>query len=343
MKKRVVIVDDSRSMRGLIHQCLLADGRFDIVGEASEPFEARAVIRETNPDVITLDVEMPRMDGLTFLEKLMRLRPIPVVMLSTETHRGSAAAIEALSLGAVDCIGKPRAGEPGALADLAERVFVAACAHLPSREPRAAPSSAAFRWNGKTVLIGASTGGVDALERILCEMPANAPPILIAQHMPKGFLESFAERLSRRIAPKVGLARGREELQPGRVLIAPGGAHHLVLTTERVGAKSTCRLDPGEKCNGHRPSVDVLFRSAVPMASRVVPVLLTGMGRDGADGMMRLRREGAETIAQDRASCVVYGMPRVAVELGAVSQSVPLGRIASAILEQTSAKERAAT
>ncbi|WP_149866323.1 protein-glutamate methylesterase/protein-glutamine glutaminase [Tropicimonas marinistellae] len=332
MKKRVVIVDDSATMRGIIRQCLQMDGRFDVVGEASEPYQAREIIRATNPDVLTLDVEMPRMDGITFLEKLMRLRPMPVVMLSTETHRGSDAAIEALSLGAVDCIGKPRAGSRETLHDLAERVFVAASAQVPGRTPRPVPSGEAFQWNGKIVLIGASTGGVDALERVLGEMPRNAPPVLVAQHMPASFLESFAERLSKRISPNVALARDGEEIRQGEVRIAPGGDSHLVVSMR--GERPWCRLEPGEKCNGHRPSVDVLFRSAVPVAPQVVCVILTGMGRDGAEGMRELHDAGARTIGQDRQSCVVYGMPRVAAELGAVRITEPLDGVASAILKE---------
>lgn len=338
-RKKVVIVDDSASMRRMIRHCLLADGRFEIVGEAADPHAARDIVRRTNPDVLTLDVEMPRMDGLTFLERLMRLRPMPVVMLSTETHRGSAAALDALELGAVDCIGKPRADCPDALADLAERVFVAAGARLPGPiAPQARPRED-FRWNGKTVLIGASTGGVDALERVLLSMPRNAPPILIVQHMPASFLESFAERLSRRVGPDVAIARDGEQACQGRVLIAPGGAHHLGLSAD--GKDVRCQLVADAKRNGHRPSVDFMFRSACAFAHLVVPVLLTGMGRDGAEGMLELRQSGARSIAQDRDSCVVYGMPRVAAELGAASRILPLDSIAPAILEETSASRTA--
>ncbi|SNT10079.1 protein-glutamate methylesterase/protein-glutamine glutaminase [Tropicimonas sediminicola] len=336
--KRVVIVDDSPSMRSLIKQCLLRDGRFEIIGEASDPYDAREIIRRTSPDVLTLDVEMPRMDGLTFLERLMRLRPMPVVMLSTETHRGSAAAIDALELGAVDCIGKPRADRPDTLADLAERVFVASEARLPGPAGPEARPSGNFRWNGRIVLIGASTGGVDALERVLLSMPRNAPPILIAQHMPGPFLASFAERLARRVAPGVDLARDGEQVRQGEVRIAPGGEHHLGLRAS--GNNAWCDLVAQSKVNGHRPSVDYLFHSAAAVAPQVVPVLLTGMGRDGAEGMLTLRQAGATSIAQDRDSCVVFGMPRVAAELGAASRVLPLGRIADAILEETSGPGR---
>ncbi|SDK74913.1 protein-glutamate methylesterase/protein-glutamine glutaminase [Aliiruegeria lutimaris] len=332
-KKRVVVVDDSAVIRALVRRHLTEDGRFIVVGEAGDPFEAREVIKRVNPDVITLDVEMPRMDGLSFLEKLMRLRPLPVVMFSTETHKGSIAAIEALSLGAVDCIGKPNAAAPDTIESLAERVFIASNARIPSRQTSTAPPPSSYSWNGKYVLVGASTGGVDALERLLAGYPADCPPTVIAQHMPESFLVSFAERLSNRVRPDVTLARDGERLQAGMVRIAPGGANHLVLSESRKDI--TCRLRPGEKVSGHRPSVDMLFRSARPFASRVLAVLLTGMGRDGAYGMLELRQAGAQTIAQDRDSSVVYGMPRVATEIGGANRTLDLDRIAAGILEET--------
>lgn len=332
--KRVVIVDDSPTMRAMIARVLSQDGRFEVVGQAADPFEAREVIKRSNPDVLTLDVEMPRMDGLSFLEKIMRLRPMPVVMFSSETHRGSKAAVEALSLGAIDCIGKPSAAAPDAFAQLADRVHVAACAAVAGRRPPPrAPRTGSFAWGGRCVLIGASTGGVDALERVLGNLPADGPPVLITQHMPESFLASFAERLSSRVAPGIGLARPGAPVRQGQVWLAPGGPAHLVLEG-RAGALR-CNLREGEKVSGHRPSVDVLFRSALPLAARVVAVLLTGMGRDGAEGMRALRAAGAHTIGQDAASCVVYGMPRVAAELGAVAQTLPLDRIADAILAAT--------
>lgn len=333
MKKRVVIVDDSVVMRALVRKELLEDGRFDVVGEAGDAYQARDVIKRTNPDVLTLDVEMPRMDGLSFLEKIMRLRPLPVVMFSTETHRGSVAAIEALSLGAIDCIGKPNAAAPDTIRTLAERVFVAACARIPGRAlPSPAPPGD-YAWNGRSVLIGASTGGVDALERLLAGYPANCPPTLIAQHMPATFLESFAERLSKRLRPDVGLARDGERLVQGMVRIAPGGACHLKVGRSLNGP--VCHLHAGEKVSGHRPSVDVLFRSAIATAERTVAVILTGMGQDGAHGLAELREGGAFTIAQNQESCVVYGMPRVAIELGGACQTLSLEKIAGAILRET--------
>jgi len=333
-RKRVVIVDDSPTMRAMISQALRADGRFDIVGQAGDPFEAREVIKATNPDVLTLDVEMPRMDGISFLEKIMRLRPMPVVMFSTETHRGSRAAVEALSLGAVDALGKPETAAPEALAQLAERVHVAACATVAGARPR--PETARhppYDWDGRVVLIGASTGGVDALERVIGALPADGPPVLITQHMPESFLASFAERLQALAAPRVALARVDAPVARGQVWLAPGGDTHLHLVG-RPG-RFRCALEPGEKVSGHRPSVDVLFRSALPHAGHVVAVLLTGMGRDGAEGMAALRAGGAHTIAQDAATCVVYGMPRVAAEMGAVAETRPLDAIAPAVLRAT--------
>jgi two-component system chemotaxis response regulator CheB len=333
--KRVVIVDDSPTMRAMIARVLAADGRFAVVGEAGDPFEAREVIKRADPDVITLDVEMPRMDGISFLEKIMRLRPMPVVMFSSETHRGSRAAVEALSLGAVDALGKPTTAAPEALAALAERVFIAANASVgPQRAPRpAGPAQVRFSWNGRVVLIGASTGGVDALERVLGTMPAEGPPVLVAQHMPGSFLESFAERLQGQIAPRVALARPGAPVSSGRVYFAPGGEAHLVL--EGAPGRFRCGLAPGEKVNGHRPSVDALFRSALACAPHVVAAILTGMGRDGAEGIAALRAAGAHTIGQDAASCVVYGMPRIAAELGGVAEVRPLDAIGAALLRAT--------
>ena len=332
-KKRVVVVDDSAVMRALVRKTLESDGRFVVVGDAADPYEARDVIKRVNPDVLTLDIEMPRMDGLSFLEKVMRLRPLPVVMFSTETHRGSVAAVEALSLGAVDCIGKPNASAPNTIQSLADRVFVASNATIPGRKPEQVPPPQSFSWNGKVVVVGASTGGVDALERLLAGYPENCPPTLITQHMPESFLASFADRLSKRVKPDIALARENERVGQGMVRIAPGGDFHLELSGRQPHMMT--RLHSGAKVSGHRPSVDVLFRSAQSMAQQVVAVLLTGMGRDGAEGMVALRQAGAHTIAQDQQSSVVYGMPRVAQELGGACRSLGLEKIASAILEQT--------
>ena len=336
MTIRVLIVDDSPTIRRMIRARIDADPRMVVAGEAADPLIAREMIKSLNPDVLTLDVEMPRMDGIAFLEKLMRLRPMPVVMVSTLTHRGSAAALEALSLGAVDCIGKGNGSDLAtSFSGLADTIAIAAKASLRGRGVRlvSAPPQR-FDWNGRIVLIGSSTGGVDAIETVLSGYPALCPPTLITQHMPPTFLASFAARLAQKFAPQVALAEEGAPIEPGRVYLAPGGDHHLVVSG---GATPHCRLITSDKVNGHRPSVDVLFESALSIANRCLCVLLTGMGRDGSAAMLRMRREGAECLAQDEASCVVFGMPRAALELGAACASVPLNDMAARILAATSA------
>ncbi len=288
MPVRVLIVDDSPTIRRLIRARIDADPRLVAVGEAFDPFDAREKIKALNPDELTLDVEMPRMDGIAFLEKLMRLRPMPVVMVSTLTHRGSAAALEALSLGAVDCVGKGSGADLASSFDtLADTLVMAASArprvgaHMP-----ATTVTKGYRWSGRYVLIGSSTGGVDAIETLLAGYPPLCPPTLITQHMPAGFLASFATRLAQKFAPHIALAHDGAPLEPGHVYLAPGGAHHLALD---AGPIPRCRLIAGDTVNGHRPSVDVLFDSAQAMAERSLCVLLTGMGRDGAAAMARMR------------------------------------------------------
>lgn len=336
---RVLIVDDSNTIRTLIRQVLAQDSRLMVVGEANDPYEAREKIKILHPDVLTLDVEMPRMNGLEFLEKLMRLRPMPVVMISSLTQKGARAALEALSLGAVDCIGKPVAGGlREAFRGLGDMLVMAAGARLRHRAPQAQiRPSAGFDWNGRFVLIGSSTGGVEALETLLAGYPANCPPTLITQHMPEGFLASFAQRLAGRIAPQLQLATDGAPLRQGQVYLAPGGDSHLLVTP---GDRPACRLWVGEKRSGHRPSVDALFESALPHAPRVVAVLLTGMGRDGAEAMGRLRQGGAQCLAQDEASSVVFGMPRAALESGAAQAAVPLSRMAGEILKLCARPDR---
>jgi len=330
--KRVLIVDDSPTIRALLRAQLAQDPRLIVVGEACDPFDAREKIKALSPDVLTLDVEMPRMNGLEFLEKLMRLRPMPVVMISTETQKGSAAALEALSLGAVECIGKPSFDRlSDTFLNLADLLVAAASARLRTPGPRAQIVPADdFKWNGKFVLIGSSTGGVDALETVLSGYPRNCPPTLITQHMPEGFLASFARRLDQRMVPTVTLAQDGAPLLPGTVHLAPGGDYHLAVT---ASDPPRCKLVASDKRNGHRPSVEVLFESAMPIAQRVVSVMLTGMGRDGAEAMKHLRSAGARCLAQDEATCVVYGMPRAAMELGAAEKAVPIGKMAQSVLQ----------
>lgn len=336
MKKiRVLVIDDSATIRRLIRARLLRDHRLEVVGDASDPIEAREKIKAFLPDVLTLDVEMPRMNGLEFLERLMRLRPMPVVMISTETHRGSTAAMEAFALGAFDCLGKPTVGMLDDAFDALPDLLVAAAGArlrpLDQRQNGSAPP-AGYRWNGRIVLIGSSTGGVDALETVLSGYPAACPPTLIAQHMPAGFLASFAARLNARILPEIVLACDGEPLVQGRVYLAPGGETHLTLSP---GTEPTCRLLIGEKRSGHRPSVDMMFESACQIANRTVAAILTGMGRDGAEQMLALRKGGARCLAQDEASSIVFGMPRVALELGGAERAVPLRDMAREILSLT--------
>ncbi|SIN89525.1 chemotaxis-specific protein-glutamate methyltransferase CheB [Vannielia litorea] len=333
-KRRVVIVDDSPSMRAMLARLLLSDGRFDVVGEAGDPFEARSVIKATRPHVVTLDVEMPRMDGLSFLEKIISLRPLPVVMLSSGTGPGSDLAVEALARGAIDCLGKDGFGGRDTAGEVADRIFEASLARVEPRASRpAAPDHTRFRWNGRIVLIGSSTGGVEALERVLGAMPPNAPPIVVVQHMPAPFMESLARRLSGLIAPRVVLARPGLELAQGMVVFAPGGPCHLELQIGAgVGTLPQCRLTEGDLVSGHRPSVDRLFHSAIGLAPQLLAILLTGMGRDGAAGMLELRAGGARSLAQSKESSTVWGMPRVAWETGAAEALVPLDRVGDEIL-----------
>lgn len=327
-RTRVVIVDDSPTIRGVITSVLSQDAEIEVVGTAGDPLEARAAIKELNPDVITLDVEMPKMSGIEFLEKIMRLRPMPVIMVSTLTQAGAAISLEALEIGAVDCVGKPD------FDGLAEKVKAAARARVRPHGGPSAPQKPMgdYRPNGSKVLaIGSSTGGVEALLTLLGGFPENCPPTLITQHMPPSFTASFAARLDRICAPRVQEAADGAPILPGHVYLAPGGEAHLEVVG---GTQPRCRLREGAPVNGHRPSVDVMFRSVCAIyARRAVGVILTGMGRDGAQGLKELRDAGAATLGQDEATSVVYGMPKAAYELGAVQRQFSLGAIASAALD----------
>ncbi|WP_138473357.1 chemotaxis response regulator protein-glutamate methylesterase [Poseidonocella sp. HB161398] len=327
---RVAIVDDSATIRRLVAMELARHPDLDLVGEAEHPYQARVMIKSLNPDVLVLDIEMPHMNGLDFLKKIMTLRPMPVLMFSSMTKRGAQAAVEALSTGAVDCLEKtPTLSTDGTLQRLPALIRMAAGARLAQPRTQDAGAGNSFLNRGRIVLIGSSTGGVDALEQVIGGFPANCPPTLITQHMPAEFLKSFSARLDNMAAPAVRLAADGEPLAEGKVLIAPGGPYHLALD----GRSPRCVLDGQDKVSGHRPSVDVLFHSAVPVANRVVAAILTGMGADGARGMLALRRAGARTLAQDEESCTVFGMPRVALENGGAERAVPLRRVAPAILE----------
>ncbi|MGC1301029.1 MAG: chemotaxis response regulator protein-glutamate methylesterase [Caulobacteraceae bacterium] len=337
-RTRVLIVDDSATMRSLIAAVLRRDPELEVIGQAADPLEARQAIKTLDPDVITLDVEMPNMNGLDFLEKIMRLRPMPVVMVSTLTARGAEATLEALELGAVDCVAKPSTAGMHAFDDLADKVKAAARAKvrpLGDAPPRQAPMRD-FTSNGSVLALGSSTGGVEALIAILSHFPANCPPTVITQHMPATFTKSFADRLNRLCAPEVREATEGALLNPGHVYIAPGGEAHL-----EIGGSDQlrCRVRPGEPVNGHRPSVDVLFSSvARTVGARAVGVILTGMGRDGARGLLAMREAGARTLGQDEPSSIVYGMPKVAFEIGAVERQLPLDRMAAEILRTASVR-----
>ena len=330
---RVLVVDDSPTMRGLITAALRRDPEIEVIGSAADPLEARALIKELNPDVITLDIEMPNMNGLEFLEKIMRLRPMPVVMVSTLTQAGAEVTLRALEMGAIDAVGKPGAGATAAeaFAELTLKVKTAARSRVRPRGPVEAPRPRAdYRAAADHILaIGASTGGVEALLTILSAFPADCPATVITQHMPATFTASFAARLDKMSAANVSEAVDGAPLIPGHVYIAPGGRTHL----EVSGTTPRCRLSEGDTVSGHRPSVDVLFRSVSRLRRPMTGVILTGMGRDGAQGLLEMRTAGAHTLGQDEASCVVYGMPRVAHEVGAVERQLPLNRLSSAILD----------
>ena len=339
---RVLVVDDSATMRGLITAVLNADPEVNVVGQAGDAMEARAAIKQLNPDVVTLDIEMPNMNGLEFLDKIMKLRPMPVIMVSTMTHRGAEATLAALEIGAFDCVGKPVPGDSRPFGDLAEKVKAAARSqHRYQGAAKAAPAAPApandFRVGRKIVAIGSSTGGVEALITVLQKFPRNCPPTVITQHMPPTFTKSFAERLNRLCAPVVEEATDGARLEIGKIYLAPGGDRHLQVVN---ASAPSCRLVDRPPVNGHRPSVDVLFDSVAELAGRnAVGVILTGMGRDGASGLLKMRHAGARTLGQNEKTCVVYGMPRVAHELGAVEQQLPLGSIGEEILKLTAARK----
>lgn len=336
-KRRVLIVDDSRTIRALLRSALEDDARIEVVGEASDAYEARERIKQLSPDVLTLDVEMPRMTGLEFLDRLMRLRPMPVVMVSTRTRERSADAIRALSLGAVDCVDVARLQtDPERRARLAETLVLASHAVVRARAAPEARSPdrrerAPYRWNGRIVLVGSSTGGVDALERVLFDFPPDGPPILIAQHMPQAFLKSFAQRLNDLVAPRVRLAEHGMRIAPGEILIGAGGDRHIGVSS--VAGQDRITTDAADGRDLYVPSVDQLFGSGLSLAPRILSVVLTGMGRDGAAHLRALKDAGALVFAQSGDTAVVDGMPRAARETGAADRVVPLDEMGRAILE----------
>ena len=326
MKTKVLIVDDSALIRSVMSEIVNSQADMEVVATAPDPLVARELIKKHNPDVLTLDVEMPKMDGLDFLEKLMRLRPMPVLMVSSLTERGSEITMRALELGAVDFVTKPKISIQSGMREytelIADKIRAAAKARIKPRTltPGAAPTALPALRNPltsseKLIIIGASTGGTEAIREFLMQMPSDCPGILIAQHMPEGFTTSFARRLDSLCKISVREAAGDERVLPGHAYIAPGHSHLLLA---RSGANYVTRIEQSEPVNRHRPSVDVLFRSAAVAAGKnAVGVILTGMGKDGALGMLEMKTAGAYNFAQDEASCVVFGMPREAIALGA--------------------------
>jgi two-component system chemotaxis response regulator CheB len=334
-KIRVLIVDDSALMRKLLTHVLSEDADIEVVGTAPDPFVAREHIKSLNPDVVTLDVEMPHMNGIEFLRKIMELRPTPVVMISTLTQAGAETTLEALEIGAVDFVAKPL--DAGAVlqlgGELIPKVKAAARTRLRRRvagQQRLQAHKTLRGPSDKIIAIGASTGGVEALKAVLMLLPADVPPVVITQHMPERFTAAFARRLDTECRMRVHEAAHDQPIERGNVYIAPGG-HHLELVRRAGGLH--CSLNDGPLVSGHRPSVDVLFNSvARAVAPRAVGVILTGMGRDGAQGLLAMRRAGCPTLGQDEATSLIYGMPRVAFEIGAVESQHGLFDMPEAIL-----------
>jgi two-component system chemotaxis response regulator CheB len=336
-KTKVVVVDDSALVRSILTEIINRQTDMECIGAAADPLLAREMIRNLNPDVITLDVEMPRMDGLDFLSRLMRLRPMPVVMVSTLTERGAEVTLKALELGAVDFVAKPKIGVADGIRQLAQditdKIRIAAKAHIRRAPPPPAPGAAAAApvkavtmaslgraSTEKLIFIGASTGGTEATKDVLINLPADSPAVVITQHMPAGFTRSYAARLDGLCKIRVKEAQDGERILPGHGYIAPGGLH---LTVERSGANYIARVQDGEPINRHKPSVEALFLSAAKVVGpNAIGIMLTGMGADGARAM------------KDEASCVVFGMPREAIAAGAADEVLPLNQIASKMLER---------
>ena len=348
-KTKVLVIDDSALIRSVMKEIIDREKDMECVGAAPDPLVAREMIKSLNPDVLTLDVEMPKMDGLDFLERLMRLRPMPVVMVSTLTERGSDITFRALALGAVDFVSKPKLdiarGMEEYAIEITDKIRAAAQAHV--RKTPVAPAldvekkysadailpSLAGRYSSteKLIIIGASTGGTEAIKEVLTRLPADVPGILVTQHMPENFTKSFADRLDSLCKISVKEAEHNERVLPGHAYIAPGHSHLLL---KRSGANYMTELNQGPPVNRHRPSVDVLFRSAANVAgANALGIILTGMGKDGAQGLLEMRQAGSHTIAQDEESCIVFGMPKEAINIGGACEVLPLQGIARHALE----------
>lgn len=361
-KTRVVVVDDSALVRSMLTEIINRQPDMECIGAAADPLVAREMIRNLNPDVITLDVEMPRMDGIDFLSKLMRLRPMPVVMVSTLTERGAEVTLKALELGAIDFVAKPKIGVADGLRqlsdDITDKIRVASKARIHRLAPApgaASPAAAGARPSSasgaattaakpaaptpllgrlsteKIIFIGASTGGTEATKDVLISLPADAPAVVITQHMPPGFTRNYAARLDGLCKISVKEASDGERILPGHAYIAPGGMH---LSIERSGANYIARVQDGDPVNRHKPSVEVLFSSAARVVGpNAIGIMLTGMGADGAKAMREMKDAGAYCVAQDEASCVVFGMPREAINAGAVQEVLPLSKISQHVLD----------
>ncbi len=344
---RVLVIDDSAVVRQILTKDLSTDRDIEVVGTATDPYVARDKIVKLKPDVLTLDIEMPRMDGLTFLRKIMRYHPLPVIIVSSLTARGGELAMEAIEAGAVDVMCKPGAAyKVGDMTiELIDKIKAAAQAKVYKRVPtqqskNAAPKLALTRTTNKVIAIGTSTGGTEALRKVLALLPSNTPGIVVVQHMPQQFTKAFADSLNEVSAMHVTEARPGDTVSPGKVLIAPG-SHHMML--KRSGAVYMVHLKEGPCVNRHRPSVDVLFKSVARFAGQnAIGVIMTGMGNDGAQGLLEMKQAGASTVGQDEQSCVVYGMPREAHKLGAVDIQCALDRIPQKILQLVEAGQIAA-
>lgn len=357
-KIKVVVVDDSALVRSILSEIINRQTDMECIGAAADPLLAREMIRNLNPDVITLDIEMPKMDGLDFLSRLMRLRPMPVVMVSTLTERGAEVTLKALELGAVDFVAKPKIGVADGIRlladDITDKIRIAAKAHIRRSHAAlpASPTGAAAHASSappppakpvtmaslgrlsteKIIFIGASTGGTEATKDVLLNLPADCPAVVITQHMPPGFTKSYAARLDGLCRIRVKEAQDGERILPGHGYIAPGGFH---LSVERSGANYIARVQDGEPVNRHKPSVEVLFHSAARVVGpNALGIMLTGMGADGAKAMKVMKDAGAYNFVQDEASCVVFGMPREAIAAGAADEVLPLSQIAPRLLER---------
>ncbi len=337
MTIKVLVVDDSALIRQILSEIIKSEPDMQLVGAAPDAFVAKKLVLEKSPDVITLDIEMPKVDGLRFLEVMMNARPTPVVMISTLTEKGADATLRSLELGAIDFVAKPKIGVAEGMAAyhqlIVEKIRTAAQSKVKKSKPSAKPTVSTINYSGteKIIAIGASTGGTEAIKEVLSTFPANAPATVITQHMPAGFTSTYARRLDSVCQMQVKEAKGGERLLPGQAYLAPGDKH---MEIERSGADYRIRLTDGERVSGHRPSVDVLFNSICKSAgSNALGVLLTGMGKDGANGLLEMFNAGSETFCQDEASCIVFGMPKVAIEKGAAKKVVSLDEMGRTIMQ----------